>query len=100
MKKVSIADKKDKSDESGFSIKGEMTIYTAAKVCGELLDKIKNAEIENINFDLSEVTEMDSAGLQLLLSSALGTKNGNQKISFSNPSTEVTRISSLYGITI
>ena len=100
MKKVSISEKKDKSGESGFSITGEMTIYTAAKIRAELLNKIKTAGIENIDFDLSEISAIDSAGLQLLLSSMLGTKTGKQKVSFSNPSAEVTKITGLYGLTI
>ncbi len=44
---------------------GEMTIYTAAELKGSLmavLDKCRAVEI-----DLSEVSEMDTAGLQLLI---------------------------------
>ena len=46
-------------------VTGEMTIYYAAEMKGELLPCIdRGAEVE---IDLSEVSEMDTAGFQLLL---------------------------------
>lgn len=98
MKKISIIERKDKSGESIMAIKGDVTIYTAVEICNEILHKIKNAG--KINFDLSEISAIDTAGLQLLLAARRETKSGKQNIILSNPSGEVTRISSLYGITI
>jgi len=46
-------------------VAGEMTIYCATEMKGELLSCIdRDAEVE---IDLSEVSEMDTAGFQLLL---------------------------------
>ncbi len=46
-------------------VAGEMTIYHAAEMKGELLPCLeRGAEVE---IDLSEVSEMDTAGFQLLL---------------------------------
>jgi anti-sigma B factor antagonist len=47
------------------AIEGEMTIYTAREHKGELLEQLNASE--ELELDLSEVGEMDSAGLQILL---------------------------------
>lgn len=44
---------------------GEMTIYHAAEMKGELLPCLERAA--ELEIDLSEVSEIDTAGLQLLL---------------------------------
>lgn len=49
---------------SRLAIEGELTIYTAADSKPRLLDALKAPATE---FDLSQVTEIDAAGLQLLL---------------------------------
>lgn len=49
---------------SQLNIIGDMTIYTAADLRCELLKHLNRGAIE---IDLSEVSEMDSAGLQLLI---------------------------------
>ncbi|MFL1416544.1 lipid asymmetry maintenance protein MlaB [Pseudomonas fildesensis] len=45
-------------------IEGELTIYTVAELAGELLPQMGAAP--RLELDLSQVTEMDGAGLQLL----------------------------------
>lgn len=50
----------------GLAIAGEFTIFTAADCKKRLLDALKEAGDE-IEIDLSEVTEIDSAGLQLMV---------------------------------
>jgi len=47
------------------SIEGEMTIYRAAELKRTLLTPIVEAAV--VEFDLSRVTELDSAGVQLLM---------------------------------
>ncbi len=49
---------------SRLAIEGELTIYTAADSKPKLLAALQAPATE---FDLSQVTEIDSAGLQLLL---------------------------------
>lgn len=46
-------------------IENEMTIYTAAEMKAQLMSELeRNAELE---LDLSQVSEIDTAGLQLLI---------------------------------
>lgn len=58
-----LIEKKDQV--STLSIDGEMTIYTAAEYKTQLLDQLEDCE--ELELNLSEVAEMDSAGLQILL---------------------------------
>ena len=54
-----------KNGLSLLHIEGEMTIYTAAEIKAELMTHIvQPCELE---IDLSQVSEMDSAGLQILI---------------------------------
>jgi anti-anti-sigma factor len=55
---------KIQSAKGHLSIKGEMTIYNAEAMKGKLLAPLEKGE--DIEVDLSGVSEIDSAGLQLL----------------------------------
>ena len=48
-----------------LGIEGEMTIYTAAQLYAELVPFLALAS--PLDIDLSQVTEIDGAGLQLLM---------------------------------
>lgn len=50
---------------SRVSIEGEMTIYTAAEIKTPLWQAVQAAP--SVEVDLSQVEELDSAGLQLLV---------------------------------
>lgn len=51
-----------------FRIDGELTIYRAAELCDALKIVLSSvAGGDALELDLSEVTEMDSAGVQLLM---------------------------------
>ena len=50
---------------ASFAVEGELTIYRAAELKPLLLDAVR--EHAAPAFDLSAVTEFDSAGLQLML---------------------------------
>jgi anti-anti-sigma factor len=52
-------------DTAQVQIDGELTIYTAADLAAQLLPCLGNTP--HMELDLSQVTEMDGAGLQLLL---------------------------------
>ena len=58
-------------------IEGELTIYTAAETKARLLPLL--AQCIDLEIDLSQVNEMDSAGLQLLILAkrACTERNGN-----------------------
>ena len=51
-------------DTARVRIDGDLTIYTVAELAGALLPQMGAAP--RLELDLSEVTEMDGAGLQLL----------------------------------
>jgi anti-anti-sigma factor len=51
----------------GARVTGEMTVYTAAAVKSALLEALRAHQEVAFELDLSEVTELDTAGLQLLL---------------------------------
>ncbi|MBA5685629.1 STAS domain-containing protein [Rugamonas apoptosis] len=48
-----------------FAIDGELTIYRAADVKSQLLEALRQAAL--LEVDLSGVTELDTAGLQVLM---------------------------------
>lgn len=56
-----------KSDAPALAIVGEFTIFTAATLKQVLLDTIAGSETVEIDVDLSDVSEIDSAGLQLMV---------------------------------
>lgn len=49
------------------AISGELTIFTAAALKQMLVDGINQAQTNELDVDLSEVTEIDTAGLQLMV---------------------------------
>ena len=54
-----------KDDLKIVSIDGEMTIYTASEYKSQLLEQL--TECHELELNLSEIEEMDTAGLQILL---------------------------------
>jgi len=50
----------------GIRVTGEMTVYTASQIKQPLLDAVANGPA-NVQLDLSGVSELDTAGVQLLL---------------------------------
>jgi len=50
---------------SQFAIEGEFTIYRAADLKTELLDALRKTQVLEVN--LAGVTELDTAGLQVLM---------------------------------
>ncbi len=50
-----------------LAVRGEFTIFTAAALKQTILDTIAGEPSSDIDIDLSEVTEIDSAGLQLMV---------------------------------
>lgn len=54
--------------QPGLAIAGELTIYRAAELCAQLREAL--APAGDLVLDLAEVTECDTAGVQLLLAVA------------------------------
>ncbi|WP_295402369.1 STAS domain-containing protein [uncultured Thiocystis sp.] len=59
------AEKTKSAPDSVLALEGELTIYTVTQTLARLRDSLK--EHGSCELDLSGVTEIDSAGLQLLL---------------------------------
>ncbi len=81
---------KASDDKVKFAIDGEMTIYRAE----ELKEHIRMALSTNrdVEIDLSRVTEIDSAGLQLMLSSKLESIVRSTQLSFVGHSQAVNEV--------
>lgn len=80
-----------------LTIPADMTIYEA----GEIKDLFANALVEdkNINVNLSNVSEIDSAGLQLMVSLKKEAEEKEKAVQFASHSTAVIGLLDLYGMT-
>jgi anti-anti-sigma factor len=81
-----------------FAIEGEMTIYRAAELREVMLHQIKRADV--VELDLSQITEIDSSGLQLLVAAKLEATRHNRQLHFvghSKPVLEVIDLCDLSG---
>ncbi|MFT3931949.1 MAG: STAS domain-containing protein [Spongiibacteraceae bacterium] len=81
-----MAAAKKKSADGKFTVEGELTIYTAAEM-KEKFGGLLNSEA--IEIDLAQVSEIDTAGLQLLLLLQRECAKTNKSLVFSNPSEAV-----------
>lgn len=59
----------DADQKANFKLKGAITIQNSQKVASELLEAVNKHD--EITIDLSDVSRVDTAGLQLLLSTKL-----------------------------
>lgn len=75
--------------ESGrVHIDGEMTIYTCAELKPRLLEALA-AHPDASRLDLSHVVELDTAGLQLLLTARRYASDAGRELTVANPSRAV-----------
>jgi len=74
---------------AAFAIEGELTIYRAAELKPVLLEA---ATGETPAVDLSQVTEFDSAGLQLLLVAAREAQGRDKPLQLLAPSAPVREV--------
>ena len=68
-------------------IKGELSIFTAATLRQQLLDALETQP--EVEVDLSEVSEMDSAGMQLMVAAKREAANRNKPLRFTGHSAAV-----------
>lgn len=81
---------KTKNGICHLHIEGEMTIYTALEMKTQLLRHL--AKARELEVDLSQVTEIDSAGLQLLILLKRETAARNAVLRLTAHSTPVTEV--------
>ncbi len=83
-------DAKTKKGICRLVIDGEMTIYTALEMKAQLLQHL--AKAKELEVDLAQVTEIDSAGLQLLILLKRETAKRNAVLRLSAHSPAVTDV--------
>ena len=89
-------DSKGKKGIHRLKLVGEMTIYNALAMKTSILATLqKHKEVE---IDLAKVSEMDSAGLQLLLLAKREAGNRNKSLRLTNHSEATLELFNLYHI--
>lgn len=81
---------------SALAVEGELSIYRAAELKAALLDAL--AAGEALELDLSKVTEMDSAGVQLVLLAAREAKAAGRRFGIAARSPQVDEVLQLCGL--
>ena len=82
-----------------LAIGGEFTIFNAASLKTSLIDAIVQAETPDIDVDLSNVTEIDSAGLQLMVMAKREAASRSKSLHFSGHSGPVLDLIDLCDLT-
>ena len=78
---------------TSLCIAGELTIYRAAELHGDIKTLLASAaEGHDVAVDLSAVTEMDSAGLQLLVAARKSALATRRALKFVDPSPAVVEV--------
>jgi len=88
--------KKQGGTDTQIAISNEMTIYAALEQANALLPHL-NAE-QALQLDLSEVSEIDSAGIQLLIYMKKEANRLNKPFSLVNHSQAVVDVIELFGL--
>lgn len=79
-----------------LAIKGEMTIFQAGEQKQAILNMV--SLVPEVEVDLSQVTEIDAAGLQLLMSAKLEAWQQSKVIRFVGHSAAITEAIDLCGL--
>ena len=83
----------DMSDAVTLRIDGELTIYRAAELCEALKGALAGAPDRGaLEVDLSAVTEMDSAGVQLLMAARKSARAAGRELRLANASRAVAEV--------
>lgn len=72
-----------------LALSGEMTIYNAAQIKVTLAEAMHGASEVEVEVDLSGITDIDTAGLQLML---IAKRHPDCRVRFVNHSPEVLRL--------
>ena len=82
-----------------FAIEGEMTIYRAAELCTGLQEALKASD-GDFAIDLAGVTEIDSAGVQLLLAAGKSAAAAGRGLRMAGQSPAVGEVLGFLGLDI
>lgn len=80
------------------TLEGELTIYRAGELKPLLLHALAEAGDGLLRLDLSAVTEIDSAGLQLLMLTRIAGMTSGRHVQLLDPSPEVDELMALLGV--
>ncbi|MFH0975908.1 MAG: STAS domain-containing protein [Spirochaetota bacterium] len=92
---MKIQEIKNDNEKISFSIEGDLSIYSVKELKNKLESYFEN--MKNIEFDLSAVDKVDTAGFQLLEMLKKELAGKDKTFSIINPSNEIIRIFNLYG---
>lgn len=85
-----------------FSIDGDMTIYHAGELKKSIFENLQGAEplqgAEAVEFDLNAVSDMDTAGVQLLMLALREAKAGHKSVKITAHSNATKKIFDLYNL--
>jgi anti-anti-sigma factor len=81
-----------------FSIGGEFNIFTAESNKSRLLHAIRSTTTTEINIDLSNVTEIDTTGLQLMVMAKREAAENGKSVRFTGHSEPVLDLIDLCGL--
>lgn len=79
-----------------FSLDGAMNIHTAAEIKNELLDCMTGCR--ELHLDLSQVREIDTAGVQLMLLARFEATRQNRSVHFIGHSEAVREVIQLFNL--
>ena len=79
-----------------LALEGDLTIYDAARMKGELLARLHASP--KLTVDLSGVTELDSSGVQLLLLLQREASDASKPLQWANHSSAVSAVLSLLNL--
>lgn len=94
---MSVSKQKGSNRKTGLckaAISGDMTIYTAEEIKTALNDLID--EYSRFEFDLSEVEEIDSSGVQILMAFAAYVRKKEHSFLIKSSADEVSKIITNY----
>ena len=92
---MKLTEKKKDKNKLSVKIEEDLSIYSVKEVKNRLADYFSN--IRDIEFDLSAVDKVDTAGFQLLSIIRKEVESKNRSFSIVKPSGEIKRIFALYG---
>ncbi len=87
----------NESDSCQLRLEGEMTIFTAADIRERLFTPLPYCQ--QVEVDLSQVSELDSAGLQLMVLAKREAKTQGKEVRFIGHSSAVLDVLELCGLT-
>jgi anti-anti-sigma factor len=88
---------KNKKATPSIAIEGELTIFTAAELKQRLIAALTTGSIE-VEVDLSQVSEIDSAGIQLMVAAKREASARNLALRFTSHSSAVFNLIELYDL--